>query len=93
MKFKSTHAPPGDTLIHPGDILDAIYFVARGSIEILKDDVVMAILGINHLKMFLVQLERELCERPCEKVLHCTNSNDEPQFNVRSPFLSFVFIQ
>ena len=45
MKFKSTHAPPGDTLIHPGDILDAIYFVARGSIEILKDDVVMAILG------------------------------------------------
>lgn len=45
MKFKSTHAPPGDTLIHPGDILDAIYFIARGSIEILKDDVVMAILG------------------------------------------------
>ena len=45
MKFKSTHAPPGDTLIHPGDILDALYFVARGSIEILKDDIVMAILG------------------------------------------------
>ncbi len=45
MKFKSTHAPPGDTLIHPGDILDAIFFIARGSIEILKDDIVMAILG------------------------------------------------
>ena len=45
MKFKSTHAPPSDTLIHPGDILDAIYFIARGSIEILKDDIVMAILG------------------------------------------------
>ena len=45
MKFKSTHAPPGDTLIHPGDILDAIYFIARGSIEILKEDIVMAILG------------------------------------------------
>jgi len=44
-KFKSTHAPPGDTLIHPGDILDAIYFVARGSVEISRDDVVMAILG------------------------------------------------
>ena len=44
-KFKSTHAPPGDTLIHPGDILDAIYFIARGSVEILKDDIVMAILG------------------------------------------------
>jgi len=45
MKFKSTHAPPGDTLIHPGDILDAIYFIARGSLEVVKDDVVMAILG------------------------------------------------
>ena len=44
-KFKSTHVPPGDTLIHPGDILDAIYFIARGSIEILSDDAVMAILG------------------------------------------------
>ena len=44
-KFKSTHTPPGDTLIHPGDILDAVYFIARGSIEILKDDIVMAILG------------------------------------------------
>jgi len=45
-KFKSTHAPPGDTLIHPGDILDSIYFVARGTIEIVKeDDIFMAILG------------------------------------------------
>ncbi len=45
MKFKSTHAPPGDTLIHPGDILDVIYFIARGSVEILKEETVMAILG------------------------------------------------
>lgn len=47
MRFKSTHAPPGDTLIHPGDILDAIYFIARGSIEISNDSVVMAILGME----------------------------------------------
>ncbi|KAL4216320.1 Potassium voltage-gated channel subfamily H member 7 [Mactra antiquata] len=45
MQFKTTHAPPGDTLIHPGDILTAVYFMARGSIEILKDNTVMAILG------------------------------------------------
>ncbi|ESO02998.1 hypothetical protein HELRODRAFT_80870 [Helobdella robusta] len=37
MKFKSTHAPPGDTLIHPGDILSSIYFIARGSIEISRN--------------------------------------------------------
>uniref|UniRef100_A0A1I8H2N4 Cyclic nucleotide-binding domain-containing protein n=1 Tax=Macrostomum lignano TaxID=282301 RepID=A0A1I8H2N4_9PLAT len=45
LKFKSTHVPPGDILVHRGDILNALYFVARGSIEILKDDTVLAILG------------------------------------------------
>uniref|UniRef100_A0A1I8HM99 Cyclic nucleotide-binding domain-containing protein n=1 Tax=Macrostomum lignano TaxID=282301 RepID=A0A1I8HM99_9PLAT len=45
LKFKSTHVPPGDILVHRGDILSALYFVARGSIEILKEDTVLAILG------------------------------------------------
>ena len=45
LKFKTTHVPPGDILVHRGDLLDALYFVARGSIEILQDDIVMAILG------------------------------------------------
>lgn len=47
LKFKTTHAPPGDTLVHKGDVLTSLYFIARGSIEILKDDVVMAILGLS----------------------------------------------
>nr|XP_012139352.1 PREDICTED: potassium voltage-gated channel subfamily H member 2 isoform X1 [Megachile rotundata]XP_012139353.1 PREDICTED: potassium voltage-gated channel subfamily H member 2 isoform X1 [Megachile rotundata] len=45
LKFKTTHAPPGDTLVHRGDVLTSLYFISRGSIEILKSDVVMAILG------------------------------------------------
>lgn len=45
LKFKTTHAPPGDTLVHRGDVLTSLYFIARGSIEILKNDIVMAILG------------------------------------------------
>ncbi|XP_076438779.1 voltage-gated inwardly rectifying potassium channel KCNH2-like [Babylonia areolata] len=49
LKFRSTHAPPGDTLLHPGDILTSIYFIARGSVEISKDDTVMAILGKNDI--------------------------------------------
>ena len=54
MKFKTTHAPPGDTLIHPGDILTAIYFIARGSIEIMKSDSVMAILGKYEISISLL---------------------------------------
>eukprot|EP00063_Salmo_salar_P032378 XP_014007213.1 PREDICTED: potassium voltage-gated channel subfamily H member 7-like isoform X3 [Salmo salar] len=49
MRFKTTHSPPGDTLVHCGDVLTALYFLSRGSIEILKDDVVVAILGKNDI--------------------------------------------
>ncbi|KAA8585437.1 hypothetical protein FQN60_004131 [Etheostoma spectabile] len=49
MRFKTTHAPPGDTVVHSGDILSALYFISRGSIEILRDDVVVAILGKNDI--------------------------------------------
>ncbi|XP_035250013.1 potassium voltage-gated channel subfamily H member 7-like isoform X2 [Anguilla anguilla] len=49
VRFKTTHAPPGDTLVHGGDVLTALYFLSRGSIEILKDDIVVAILGKNDI--------------------------------------------
>ncbi|CAD6187665.1 unnamed protein product [Caenorhabditis auriculariae] len=46
MRFRTTHSPPGDTLVHRGDILTGLYFIARGSVEILNDDnTVMGILG------------------------------------------------
>lgn len=46
MRFRTTHAPPGDTLVHKGDILTGLHFIARGSVEILNDDnTVMGILG------------------------------------------------
>ena len=49
MKFHTTHSPPGDTLVHRSDLLLGIYFISRGSIEILRDDVVLAILGKNDI--------------------------------------------
>ncbi|KAI6177055.1 Potassium voltage-gated channel subfamily H member 6 [Aphelenchoides bicaudatus] len=45
LRFRTTHSPPGDTLVHRGDILTGLYFIARGSVEIVKDDMVMGILG------------------------------------------------
>ena len=45
MKIKTSHAPPGDTLVHQGDVLVALYFIARGTLEILKNETVVAILG------------------------------------------------
>ena len=53
MKFKTTHAPPGDTLVHQGDVLVSLYFISRGSIEIVKDDAVLAILGKGKVPSYL----------------------------------------
>ena len=54
LRFTTTHAPPGDNLIHFGDIVNSVYFIARGSIEILKEYECMAILG--ELNICVVEL-------------------------------------
>ena len=64
MKFKTTHAPPGDTLVHQGDVIVSLYFIARGSIEIVKDDVVMAILG-----NFDLNLKKHPTKHFCPRIL------------------------
>ncbi|XP_044194716.1 potassium voltage-gated channel subfamily H member 6 [Thunnus albacares] len=49
VRFKTVHAPPGDSLIHYGDILDSLFFISRGSIQVIRDDVVVAILEKNDI--------------------------------------------
>lgn len=63
VKFKTTHAPPGDTLVHLGDVLSTLYFISRGSIEILRDDVVVAILGKSWGLTWTLRLERTYPDR------------------------------
>lgn len=45
LKFKTTHAPPGDVLVHKGDVLTSLFFIARGSIEIQRENTTIVILG------------------------------------------------
>jgi CRP-like cAMP-binding protein len=49
LQFKSTHVPPGDTLIHKGDNLISIFFIARGTLEISRNGEVLAILDKNDI--------------------------------------------
>lgn len=49
LKFKLLHLPPGETLIHQNDLLNGIYFVARGTLEISRDCIVAAILTKNDI--------------------------------------------
>ncbi|KAH8284605.1 hypothetical protein KR018_005437 [Drosophila ironensis] len=48
LKFKTTHAPPGDILVHRGDVLTSLFFIARGSIEIQRDSNMIVVLGASH---------------------------------------------
>ncbi|XP_028286591.1 potassium voltage-gated channel subfamily H member 6 [Parambassis ranga] len=59
IRFKTVHAPPGDTLIHYGDILDSLFFISRGSIQVIRDDVVVAILEKNDIFGELIHLYDE----------------------------------
>ncbi|KAI7796811.1 putative potassium voltage-gated channel subfamily H member 2-like [Triplophysa rosa] len=47
--FKTTHYPPGDTLYHHGDMLKALHFISRGSIQVSRHNIVLAILGKNDI--------------------------------------------
>lgn len=45
MHFTMTHSAPGDLIYHQGESLDSLCFVVSGSLEVIQDDEVIAILG------------------------------------------------
>ncbi|KAL3985490.1 Ion transport family protein [Acanthocheilonema viteae] len=45
VNFESNHAAPGDLIYHTGESVDALWFVVSGSLEVIQDDEVVAILG------------------------------------------------
>lgn len=45
LHIKTSFCVPGEYLIRQGDALHANYFVCSGSLEVLKDGMVLAILG------------------------------------------------
>lgn len=45
LHIKTTFCAPGEYLLRQGDALQALFFVCSGSMEVLKDGMVLAILG------------------------------------------------
>uniref|UniRef100_A0A1I8HWC0 Potassium voltage-gated channel protein eag n=1 Tax=Macrostomum lignano TaxID=282301 RepID=A0A1I8HWC0_9PLAT len=45
MAFATVHTAPGDLIFHQGESLDQLCFVVSGSLEVIQDDEVVAILG------------------------------------------------
>ncbi|XP_054088261.1 potassium voltage-gated channel protein eag isoform X2 [Zeugodacus cucurbitae] len=45
MHFMMSHSAPGDLLYHTGESIDSLCFIVTGSLEVIQDDEVVAILG------------------------------------------------
>lgn len=46
MHFMMSHSAPGDLLYHTGESIDSLCFIVTGSLEVIQDDEVVAILGM-----------------------------------------------
>lgn len=46
--FTMSHSAPGDLLYHTGESIDSLCFIVSGSLEVIQDDEVVAILGMVH---------------------------------------------
>ncbi|KAK7929517.1 hypothetical protein WMY93_005912 [Mugilogobius chulae] len=45
VQFQMIHSAPGDLIFHAGESVDSLCFVVAGSLEVIQDDEVVAILG------------------------------------------------
>ncbi|KAJ8366130.1 hypothetical protein SKAU_G00149610 [Synaphobranchus kaupii] len=45
IEFQTVHSAPGDLIFHAGESVDSLCFVVSGSLEVIQDDEVVAILG------------------------------------------------
>ncbi|XP_062851494.1 potassium voltage-gated channel subfamily H member 5, partial [Trichomycterus rosablanca] len=45
VEFQTIHSAPGDLIFHSGESVDTLCFVVSGSLEVIQDDEVIAILG------------------------------------------------
>ncbi|XDV30447.1 hypothetical protein PO909_033370 [Leuciscus waleckii] len=71
--IKTSFCAPGEFLIRQGDALQAIYFVCSGSMEVLKDNTVLAILGEithKHINTQSASMRKQEHDYFCTKKTH-----------------------
>ena len=52
LKIKTSFCAPDEYLVHKGDVLQNIFYLSSGSMEVVQDGMVVAILGIIPFKKF-----------------------------------------
>lgn len=46
LHIRANFCAPGEYLVHKGDALSYIYYICNGSMEVMQNDMVVAILGM-----------------------------------------------
>lgn len=52
LHIRTNFCAPGEYLIHKGDALNSIYYICNGSMEVVQNNMVVAILGKCIIVMF-----------------------------------------
>ncbi len=83
MEFQTIHCAPGDLIYHAGESVDSLCFVVSGSLEVIQDDEVVAILGElgNNLQYSFHQITQSF--------LINNNNNSNIKDILNSPFTAF----
>ena len=58
MHFTMSHSAPGDLLYHTGESIDSLCFIVTGSLEVIQDDEVVAILGNSSRFPILLHIDK-----------------------------------
>lgn len=61
MEFQTIHCAPGDLIYHAGESVDSLCFVVSGSLEVIQDDEVVAILGEWLIRKMSLCFNEQLC--------------------------------
>lgn len=60
MHFTMSHSAPGDLLFHTGESIDSLCFIVTGSLEVIQDDEVVAILGKFYIYFFYIVIMKTI---------------------------------
>lgn len=72
LHIKANFCAPGEYLIHKGDALNYIYYIFNGSMEVMQNNMVVAILGKLVLMHSLIELRvTRLVHLPWKKGKYC----------------------
>nr|CAG6018900.1 unnamed protein product [Menidia menidia] len=55
MEFQTIHSAPGDLIYHAGESVDSLCFVVSGSLEVIQDDEVVAILEDDSFRLLWIK--------------------------------------